>query len=592
MKIEKIIKLQIANCRLDGRSIRHSLFSILYSIFLRSLQYSLFNIRYSKFITHNSKLLTLNSKLLTLNSKLLTLSILLSLSSIVSFSQNIDSLKLALQNAKHDSTRCFVLSELSNVCEVEEILKYANPCVALCKNNLQNKKLTNHETLSYKKHLADAYSNIGFLAQQHGDIQKALDYGNKSLLLRKEIMDKKGVGMSLNNIGLIYNKLGDIKKALEYYYQSLKIQEEINDKEGIAMSLNNIGYNYKKQGDTYKSLEYFNKSLKFHEAIKDKYGIAMSLNNIGYIYDNQAEQMRSPDSTYRREQLTSKALECYNKSLKIREEINDKKGIAYSLNNIGVIYDKQAEQLSSRSSTAQRNQLSNKALEYYYNSLKIRKEINDKDGIANSTSNIAGSYLKQNNITEALKYGNLSMQTAKELGYPEQIRSSAGMLKHIYQKQNKFKEALEMFELEILMRDSMSNEATKKTSIKKQFQYQYEKKAAADSVKNSEEQKVKNAQLMAQAAQLKEERTQRFALYGGLALVIAFSGFVFNRFKITQKQKKIIESQKHEVDSAYEKLHEKNKEVMDSIQYAARIQRSLITNEKYIANQFKKLNKL
>jgi hypothetical protein len=83
-------------------------------------------------------------------------------------------------------------------------------------------------------------------------------------------------------------------------------------------------------------------------------------------------------------------------------------------------------------------------------------------------------------------------------------------------------------------------------------------------------------------ASLKQEKTQRYALYGGLALVAGFLVFVFNRFRVTQRQKKTIEEQKVLVDNAYEKLHEKNKEVMDSIHYARRIQRALITPEKYI----------
>jgi hypothetical protein len=45
------------------------------------------------------------------------------------------------------------------------------------------------------------------------------------------------------------------------------------------------------------------------------------------------------------------------------------------------------------------------------------------------------------------------------------------------------------------------------------------------------------------------------------------------------------------VDHAYEELHEKNKEVMDSIRYAKRIQTALITSEKYIANSLKRLMK-
>ena len=67
-----------------------------------------------------------------------------------------------------------------------------------------------------------------------------------------------------------------------------------------------------------------------------------------------------------------------------------------------------------------------------------------------------------------------------------------------------------------------NNLETKKASVKKQFQYHYEKKAAADSVKNSEEQKVKNALLSTQQAQLNQEKTLRWALYGGLLLVICF----------------------------------------------------------------------
>lgn len=139
------------------------------------------------------------------------------------------------------------------------------------------------------------------------------------------------------------------------------------------------------------------------------------------------------------------------------------------------------------------------------------------------------------------------------------------------------------------MRDSVSNIETRKSTIKKQYQYQYEKKAAADSVKNAEGQKVKNAQLAAQLAQLKQEKIQRLTLYGGLLLVIAFSTVVFNRFKMTQRQKLIIEKQKEQVDIAYEELHKRNKEITDSIIYARRIQRCLLTPEKYIDKQLKRL---
>jgi tetratricopeptide (TPR) repeat protein len=263
--------------------------------------------------------------------------------------------------------------------------------------------------------------------------------------------------------------------------------------------------------------------------------------------------------------------------LQIRKEINDILGCANTLNNSGVLYYRQKNY--------------DKAMEYYEQSLKYLKGLEEGDLLSLVLCNISCLLFDKGKATEALPYAIRSLEISKKIGYIEYIKFSANSLSKIYKKQNKYKEALEMFELEVQMRDSTNNLANRKTSIKKQFQYEYEKQAAADSVKHAEEQKVKNALLVAQSASLKQEKTQRYALYGGLLLVIGFSVFVFNRFRVTQKQKKVIEEQKVLVDAAYEQLHEKNKEVMDSITYARRIQRALITPEIYIDRALNKLNK-
>lgn len=57
------------------------------------------------------------------------------------------------------------------------------------------------------------------------------------------------------------------------------------------------------------------------------------------------------------------------------------------------------------------------------------------------------------------------------------------------------------------------------------------------------------------------------------------------------RQKLQLEEQKTLVDSAYHELHEKNKEIIDSIRYARRIQQSLLPNESYISRQLNKRTK-
>jgi hypothetical protein len=74
-------------------------------------------------------------------------------------------------------------------------------------------------------------------------------------------------------------------------------------------------------------------------------------------------------------------------------------------------------------------------------------------------------------------------------------------------------------------------------------------------------------------------------------LVIIFAGFMFNRFKVTQKQKLIIEAQKEIVEEQKSLVEEKQLEILDSIRYAKRIQSAHLPNEKYLEKSLNRLKK-
>jgi tetratricopeptide (TPR) repeat protein/serine phosphatase RsbU (regulator of sigma subunit) len=417
------------------------------------------------------------------------------------------------------------------------------------------------EEIGDKKGIAMSLNNIGMIYNDQGDYAKAIDYYTQSLKIKEEIGDKKGMAASLNNIGTIYDVQGESAKAIEYYSQSLKIKEEIGDKKGIAMSLNNFGIIYHAQGDYAKAIEYLSQSLKIYEEIGDKNGIALSLNNIGNIYNDQGE--------------STKAIDYYSQSLKIYEEIGDKNGIALSLNNIGNIYNVQGE--------------SAKAIDYYSQSLKIKEEIGYKKGMASSLNNIGIIYHDQGDYASAFEYSHSSLTIAQEIGAALQIKSAASSLWKVNKKLGRYKESLEMYELFIATRDSIDSEANQKAVIQQEYKYAYEKQAAADSITNAEADKVKDALLTAEKAENKQhqleataQKQQAYFLYGGLGLALLFGGFIFNRFRVTSKQKGIIEQQKGKVDEAFDALEEKNREIMDSISYAKRIQSAILPPAKIV----------
>jgi len=393
---------------------------------------------------------------------------------------------------------------------------------------------------------------------------------NKYQVLSKENKTIKGYhALYLNNIGFIYYNRGLISIAIEYFDRSLKLQEEINDKEGIAYSLNNIAFIYNNQGEEDKALEYFERSIKIQNEIGKKKGIVTTLNNIGVIYQKRGDMAR--------------AMKIFSQSLKLAEEIKFKEGIARSLHNIGNIYESYGDPSVSSSKKESMKLGIKKAVDYYSRSLKIWEEIGDKKGIANSLIVIGNVYLKEKNYQEALAYSLRSMKLSKELGYILEIGKSAEMLDVIYRGTGKYNLSRVNYELFIQMRDSVSNETTRKASIKQQIKHEYEKKAAADSVAYAKVTEIKNAEL-------KVKKNQQYALFWGLGLVMIFALFIYNRFRVTQKQKIIIEHQKGEVEVQKKIVDDKQKEIVDSISYAKRLQDAILPPNEFvnlhIANNF------
>ena len=98
----------------------------------------------------------------------------------------------------------------------------------------------------------------------------------------------------------------------------------------------------------------------------------------------------------------------------------------------------------------------------------------------------------------------------------------------------------------------------------------------ADSLSRVEEERI-------QAMQHQQElNQQKMFLYGGgifLFIVIVFSVIIFNRLKITNRQKATIVQQKLIVE-------EKNKEITDSINYAKRIQTAILPSIEKIKTSF------
>ena len=464
-----------------------------------------------------------------------------------------DSLVKLLPSCKNDTIRLKILNSIAETSSDDgfwplynlQMQKLAIKCM-----RSKNPKIKKRGQFFYGASLL----NLGYLYISKGKLAYALTHFEKGMEIMKKLGNKHNQAAALNNMGYVYKSLGDIPKALQYNHECLKLYEELKYDKGISNSLNNIAILYGKQGDTESALKFNLRALKISQRLGDKLAIGISMNNIGLLYEKKKGFKVSFDYL--------------NKALALQIEINDVEGIANSYNNIGYLLELQGKLIEAH--------------DYYKKAYDLEQTVEDKSVLLSTTINLGTINLKLGKIDEAENFAIEAYELAKRIKFIDELSDAADLLSDVYKKKKKYKEALEMHEYYIKMRDSALNESTKSATMQMQVRYEYQKKAAADSVKNHEAERVKDAEVRASKSALQQEKTMKYVLYGGLALFILISLYVYNRFKSSQEKNKIIAMQKQIVD-------EKQKEVMDSIMYAKRIQDSLLPSERYVERCLRRL---
>lgn len=467
------------------------------------------------------------------------------------FSQ-VDSLMRVYNNTKNDTTKARLLvyfSEYFAKTNVDTLKYFTKKAILICDKNLPNSNAT--EKANFKQIKATALNNLAFYYSQKGVFDSAIYYYNSSIIIFKEVNNQNLYAQALTNIGYNYSCKGDNKKALEYYYKALKIQDKINDINGITLTRNNIATIHFGLGEYDKALSEFLKCVELQEKTNNLGNAALYLANIGYVYSVKSD--------------SANALLYYKKSLAIRKELNDKSGLYVLYNNMGLLYNNFKNY--------------NEALKFAFLSLETATELGANEDISILKNNIGNYYKKLNNYSKAYDYIKQGYESAKQINKAQNMYVCLTNMVDVSEKIGKYKEALEYIKLAHALKDSLNNESLKKESYKKELDFDYSKKKAIDSLQVVANKKITEAKF-------KQEKTQRYALYGGLFVLICVAVFIFNRLQITKKQNLIIENQKMEVELKNEEIthqkelvEEKQKEIIDSINYAKRIQQAVLTDD-------------
>jgi adenylate cyclase len=217
-----------------------------------------------------------------------------------------------------------------------------------------------------------------------------------------------------------------------FYYAQLHydLAESKGLKDRMARALNNQGVSYAIRGDYLKAMDHYQRSLTIGEEIGDKKGIAFSLISIGDIYQDQGDHAR--------------ALDHHKRSLKIRQEIGDEMGIATALISIGKIYQGQGDH--------------SKALDHYKRSLKIYEEFGDEQGRAYALGNIGTIHQDQGDTTKALDHYQRSLKIREEIGNKRGISLVLIDIGRIHQEQGDHPKAMEHYLRSLRIREEFGDQ--------------------------------------------------------------------------------------------------------------------------------------
>lgn len=233
---------------------------------------------------------------------------------VPSFAINIDSLRLSALRSNDPVERIKLYFEIANVYQnisPDSLLFYARKI----------------ESTPVHSSLKDFYHHSLMFAyyRQTGEISYQLQHAWSSYQSAMQLKDAKNIADALNNVGIAYMTSGEQDSAIRYFQLALENSELLSDETRTKRILVNYANILVSSGELVKARDIALKGVSIDSLIGDNHGMALSyklLGNIGF-YESKYDE----------------AVDAYQKSLWLFEQLNDTINLINVANNLAVVYE-------------------------------------------------------------------------------------------------------------------------------------------------------------------------------------------------------------------------------------------------------------
>lgn len=248
---------------------------------------------------------------------------------------------------------------------------------------------------------AEAYRKIGDFFVKRNQWDEALHNIKKALAISRKFNDPLGEADASRSFGRVYWRRGEYNKAVNNYNKAIDCIEKIKGP--------------KKRGK------------EIHKEAKKIPVLASIYIDMGLLYDDKGDY--------------ELAIEYYEKSLKLLNQVKDISEIARVYNNLGVTWE--------------RNGDLDKAIEYYEMGITAAEKSGDISTKGWVLFNAGGAYAKRNDFDRAINYCDESLFILEKLDYKLGISGVYNTYGIIYKMKQKWDKAQEYFQKSIQIREEI-----------------------------------------------------------------------------------------------------------------------------------------
>ena len=179
-------------------------------------------------------------------------------------------------------------------------------------------------TDSDKRYCAICYKNIGEIYLRQGNIDKAIDYFHKRIILAEELGDKQGICIGYASLGSAYQIKGFINRSKIFLHKALIASEEIGNKAESDKILANLSLIYYDEKDYDKAETLLRKKHVIAKQLNNKESFVPIYSTLGLIASRKGEY--------------NKAIKLFTKQQRYAEETGMKSETLNALINAMDVY--------------------------------------------------------------------------------------------------------------------------------------------------------------------------------------------------------------------------------------------------------------